>query len=213
MVFVEEDREFINDFCHWLYTETDFYQKWHAGMSDNEADAWRDVYFDDLHNRFGCYCCFGATKIVFDFDRIPDYVIKVPLNCITCGNFFNYCNDYCLLEVQNYEKAASAGLSEFFAETQLFNEYEGLPLYAQSKVIADEDEVCSDIRTYYDNIGEGDYDYSAECVEEWLMDYAGAASDALCHFLNENKINDIHTGNVGFLDGSPIIFDYSGYHC
>ena len=36
---------------------------------------------------------------------------------------------------------------------------------------------------------------------------------ALEKFLSDNNINDLHEGNVGFIDGKIVFIDYGGYYC
>ena len=30
-------------------------------------------------------------------------------------------------------------------------------------------------------------------------------------YIEENRINDLHTGNIGSLNGKPVLFDYAGF--
>jgi hypothetical protein len=42
--------------------------------------------------------------------------------------------------------------------------------------------------------------------------YGKKATKALCKFVQEHDINDLHGSNVGFKNDRPIILDFSGYH-
>ena len=42
--------------------------------------------------------------------------------------------------------------------------------------------------------------------------YGKRKCKALCKFIIENSINDLHYSNIGYLKDKPIILDFSGYH-
>lgn len=42
--------------------------------------------------------------------------------------------------------------------------------------------------------------------------YGKKKCKALCRFVIENNINDLHRSNIGYLNNRPIILDFSGYH-
>ena len=47
-----------------------------------------------------------------------------------------------------------------------------------------------------------------------LQDYCGGPDDELfCSFMNyvTDYISDLHMGNVGYIDGKPVLVDYSGF--
>ena len=52
-----------------------------------------------------------------------------------------------------------------------------------------------------------------EYVENLLsFHYDHKRLDNFLDFCEENDINDIHTGNVGYINGRLVVIDYSGYH-
>lgn len=42
--------------------------------------------------------------------------------------------------------------------------------------------------------------------------YGVGAFYALSDFLREHRVNDLHYGNAGIIDGKPVLIDYAGYH-
>jgi len=46
----------------------------------------------------------------------------------------------------------------------------------------------------------------------FIRNYGMDEYEALSQFALENEINDLHIGNIGEVDGSLILTDYSGYH-
>lgn len=46
----------------------------------------------------------------------------------------------------------------------------------------------------------------------YMIKYYGKGKvRTLCEFLYENKLNDFHSSNVGFIGDSPVLIDYSGF--
>jgi hypothetical protein len=41
--------------------------------------------------------------------------------------------------------------------------------------------------------------------------YGKRAVKEFCEFVIEERINDLHESNVGFLNGKPILIDFCGY--
>ena len=66
----------------------------------------------------------------------------------------------------------------------------------------------------YCSEGRGDKDYQERMMEwafsVWGLDYCGE-DYALCNFMKEMYINDIHAGNWGWCDNKLVLVDYSGY--
>ena len=65
--------------------------------------------------------------------------------------------------------------------------------------------------TISDTIDEAD-----SCCEfmNWLIPYYANSekADELFEFLNESDINDLHSGNIGYIGNRLVLIDYSGYH-
>lgn len=130
--------------------------------------------------------------------------------------------DYCALEVERYQYAKKFGVERFLAETKLLGYVHGYPIYIQEK--------CE---TYYDSqrfshhsiyseeekkttrsmAGLGQFEYLVN--ENWLTDfrfyYGREALVDFVDFLLTNNWGDLNTSNIGYLNGRPVIFDYSGY--
>ena len=169
----------------------------------------------------------GATKLVLTPPG-EDFVIKIPFEGETWEkeDFSPFENaqepngwDYCRVEVLQYQKAVEAGLEEFFAETEYIGHINGHPIYIQTKV-----DIFEDIRDPY-------YDYEEETISStkdtckklevgcfhkyWLTDFLDYFNERdllkLSQHLSNNDIGDLHGGNLGYIEGQPIIVDYSGY--
>lgn len=131
---------------------------------------------------------------------------------------WNYCN----LEVEIYKAAVEQGLGAYFAEEGYLGELTEShhPVYYQQRCIP----LCS-----------LEYDYSSEeyqkkstrarrtCEENsidcfnplWVADfldhYGVSELRRLNEFIQEMRIGDLRDCNIGYLDGAPILFDYSGF--
>ena len=153
----------------------------------------------------------GMTKLVI-WDGESDYVLKIPF----CDRDF----DYCRAEVRNYKKAVEAGFAGHFAYCELLMNFpcagKEIPVYIMEYVEMDEWENERVIDSYLsENCSVEDYDSDWD-GEDKVIAYLETLwekekVDAFSAFCRENRINDLHPGNVGFQEGEPIFIDYSGF--
>lgn len=154
----------------------------------------------------------GATKCVIVLPD-NDWVLKIPFN--------DCCTEHCELEAKNYSIAVNEGYSHYMAECCYLMDYEYLPCYIMRKAEVGFDLLQDDMfsRLYEQS---NDYEYATEnsafnCSgDEYVEDlfrlhYGNEAVDDLYEFLDDNEIGDLHTGNVGYVDGRLVFIDYSGY--
>ena len=182
----------------------------------------------------------GATKAVLQ-PKGKDFVLKIPFEGEWqedwCYNEENddydlieeyFCEfqgsggvsndwDYCQREVELYNLAAEAGLGEIFVETFFVDYVNGHPVYAQQRVDkvggwnGKSDEERSSTRDKLSKAGQHapmDLDW----VATFLEFYDEELLFRLFKFLDEEWIDDdLHNGNIGYLNGRPVIFDYAGF--
>lgn len=153
----------------------------------------------------------GMTKLVI-WDGESDYVLKMPF----CDRDF----DYCRAEVRNYKKAVEAGFAEHFAYCELLMNFshaeKEIPVYIMEYVEMDEWENEKAIDSYLStNCSLEDYDPDCDGEDKIIIYieniWEKEKVDAFSAFCRENRINDLHPGNVGFQEGEPIFIDYSGF--
>lgn len=183
---------------------------------------WQENYKNYLH-RIHCETFCGVTRTVFVFDDL-DWVIKI--------NFINpLMDDYNYLEYSHFQSAIKAGLEKYFAAMWYVDEIDGICIYAQEKVNVDEDSVSSSffeytLENYYnqasknedgewteDQVNEAAWDESYTLENEdriYAMITDGMANE-LISFIQENDINDLHSGNWGYRGDEPVLIDYAGY--
>ena len=174
--------------------------KWRELMW-NDAGSWADSIVLES----------GATKAVI-IDEDYDYVLKIPFLMESGQN-------YCQIELENYVNAKQDNLEAYFAETFYLGEYEGAQCYASKKADCDDIEgrVSDEIRESYPDMSDEDFNsYIGDCwgeeiVEEAMKNCAGDNWGRLYDFLYDNGINDLHYGNIGYIDGSLVYIDFSGY--
>jgi len=155
--------------------------------------------------------CEGATKICL----VPadgDFVFKINI-------VDEYDTDYCENEADNYEEAVNAGKSKYFLETRYFKTLNEcgvcFAIYIQPKIeeisssIDNDDEELLVKSSWYDSPAAEDM--SPAWVNNFIKEYGETELNELLDFCDQCHINDLHSGNIGYVGGHPVIFDYAGY--
>lgn len=175
-------------------------------------------------SREKCRVCDGASKMCIILKE-ADFVIKWS-TCFNYDDGFNEAYD----EVLIYQRAVKAGLEMFFPKTEVFCIHNGVIFVIQEKI---------DFSTYdIPALKENRYSHKTRTVSPVIIDkmdncffqmkrgrtlnplwasmaivlYGKRRCKALCKFIVENNINDLHGSNIGYLKDKPIILDFSGYH-
>jgi hypothetical protein len=160
----------------------------------------------------------GATRYVVGFDDLP-YVFKIPRP--ECSM------DYCKMEIEKYEKAKAFKIERILLPIEyVTTTANGLSIYKQAKA---EDTLGEMSYTEYKRIVAKEHGlrrsrtvhkiYSS-CYsvisEVWLARglqlYGKKFMKAFTKWTNDCQVNDLHSGNIGFIKGKPIIFDYVGFY-
>lgn len=77
------------------------------------------------------------------------------------------------------------------------------------------DETAADnFMDYFTNLDSITGDFVGDKQEYWLMRvlecYGVSAVDDLVRYIEDSELNDLHSGNLGFFEGRPVILDYAG---
>lgn len=182
---------------------------------------------EPLLQRCGIEVANGETKLVIIDSHMPQWVVKISFK----DSCFN--GNYCEREADFYKKACECGLGEFFAGSYYVGEVCGFDLYAQEYAKPNEEVISESFYDYVRNNSgycREDYEYDYEYDED-ITDAVCDMNDedriyaifesvvpwntilSLVDFINENEINDLHSGNWGItIDNRVVIFDYSGYY-
>jgi len=192
------------------------YEKWIRKTLNSDADV---SYVNDMEDCYvfsdgnsEVYMASGASKIAFWVDE-SDSVFKMGFNKLRC--------DYCGLEAEYFAEAKRLGLDEFFASTEFVMWCNNIGVYVAERAEVSFERLSSDLYeklksdgmdedTISDTINEADC-----CCEfmDWLVPYYADTDKAskLFEFLNESDINDLHSGNIGYIGNRLVLIDYSGY--
>ena len=135
-------------------------------------------------------------------------------------------------EVEIYNRAMAQDLAKFFPKTAFLVRVNGIDFVAQEKIDKSvsecdrtdvkkfqrisktaTDKIVVKIEQEFQKAGNG---YHRSLDHNWakmaIVLYGKRACKALCEFVIDNSINDLHGSNIGYKDGRPIILDFSGYH-
>lgn len=157
----------------------------------------------------------GAIIIKDSSNPYSNKVLKFNLDYIDGEESWE---DFCAKEYENYLKAKEAKLDFLFAPVEPALFYKGRQFYTQDKVsfsnkisYEESDEVISSSSINYSD----DYRYDFRICERFVASVISYYGEEICQklftFLKDNKINDIHDGNWGLINGAPVVFDYSGF--
>ena len=181
----------------------------------------------------------GISKVVI-VPALFHWVMKIPLNgrwvsvwnsedeyddeCEYTFDSFMWADapddsDYCWDEMLKINAATKAGFGALFPCTELVAERSGKRYYIQEKVNPFYDFKSTSTPASIARAKEMDDNYKF-CATEWraaVIDYYG--EEFWMNFVswdnrqNSHILNDMHSGNYGFRDdGSPVIFDASGFN-
>ena len=128
--------------------------------------------------------------------------------------------DYCEEEEKFFIEATANNLAPYFAKMSFLGIIKGIPIYIQEKAILfiDGDYYCSHSSDIYNEVRNVESEYCATdfLPTDWMADfidiYGTVELERLCQFLDDCGINDLHEGNVGYIDQSPVIVDYAGWY-
>lgn len=169
----------------------------------------------------------GSSKICMDFLK-ADFVIKWSK-----GLSYNENEDEneALRETYMYEKAKKENLEMFFPYTESLGQINNTYFVLQNKIDFSAEDIEGKKRSKYENISKtaslrminkmekgfiikGCW-YNRSLDSLWasmaLVLYGKKFCKKLCKFIQENKINDLHSSNIGYKDDKPVILDFSGY--
>lgn len=162
----------------------------------------------------------GASKICLIFKDKP-FVIK----------WSTYGYSEAMKEVEVYKKAIEKNLEKFFPKTAFLFSIFGIDFVAQEKIDFSVSNCSFKTDKKYHRISRTALDSTVARMEKefykasplckrrldrtWakmaIVLYGKKACKALCNFIIENKINDLHGDNIGYKNNKPIIIDFSGY--
>lgn len=158
---------------------------------------------------------YGASKLVLIPSKkikneLP-YVIKFPLTYSDSEEEY-YKINYCEEEFNISERARDWKLDYMFAPIGKIGTYEGNEVYIQPIVDCTKRVIRKEAYTILSNLKVPLISFVSPELGLNIYEYYGEDKyrKMIC-FVQENNINDLHGGNFGYINGAPVIFDYSGY--
>lgn len=188
---------------------------------DNSYDAHEKLVIYDRNLAEQVSVSDGASKICFVFRNKP-FVVKWSTRGYREA----------MVEVEIYNRAMAQDLAKFFPKAAFLVRVNGIDFVVQEKIDKSvsecdrkdiqrfqrvsktaTDKIVCKIEHEFHRAGNG---YHRSLDHNWakmaIVLYGKHACKALCEFVVANSINDLHSCNIGYKDGRPIILDFSGYH-
>lgn len=178
------------------------------------ANRWQ---VEDLACALGCHFDNGATRhaLIFLDRRV---VIKFPY-------FNSVVTDYCALEVEKYKSAEHYGVQKILLPIFYMGTSDnGIPIYVQQMYSTSEDglpwrsaqaidrKVAKLDSGLISRIRNGcAYRPPNRWVRRATQIYGKKFMRSFERWSREQRVNDLHDENVGYLKKQPIIIDYAGY--
>lgn len=155
-------------------------------------------------------CCSGISRCALIDDEY-EWIVKWDI-------LFD--DDYCEKEAQTFQEAKQLGIDDMMAEEEYVGDwvdeenYIYLRLYAAKRAI-------SFSNGNYLNLEEEEHpipktsplaERSKHIAAAFIHDWGIEQFEKLDKFCRNKRINDIHRGNVGLINGKVVLIDYAGYY-
>lgn len=181
-----------------------------------------DPNSDDLRpiaEQLGAKLRNGATRWAFVFEK-HQTVIKFP-------KYNETDEDYCELELENYNHAKEYRVERCLLPIEYIGTTaSGIPIYIQPMYTTSQDQLdynivkkwerkCESLRRspIIRKVKNGClYSPPSLWVTRAVQIYGKAFMKSFQVWSRKYGVNDLHSGNVGYLGKQPIIIDYAGYH-
>lgn len=207
---------------------------WNSGASKavlvfNDLDFVIKIPFTGDYDEENDYCHCEFCEAEEDSSKCENCPYKIndgyPENsfkAFTGANAFNKSLpsnwNYCAVEADLTEKAATADLDICFARTYYLGSIDGHPIYWQEKadIYACGEWGNNSTVEERKSVMSTCHSMNAACFNiYWLCDvmklYGANFLKDFLTFVTENHIDDLHGDNIGYIDGLPVLVDYSSY--
>ena len=176
------------------------------------------LFDEDSYNADHSYWDSGEAEEDYAEPLEENYFVN--FECATSDKVETSSNwDYCELECAFYEAAYEEGLAQYFAKEELYSMILDQPIYIQERVIPLDVEITSSRKTYTEETKETSKrcdELDIRCFNSiWITDFFNCYGEEefikLSKFLKKMSIYDLHSGNLGYLHGAPVLLDYSDF--
>ena len=193
---------------------------------DDENDFCELAYDFQYKCPYKCSFANGATKGVIIFKDLG-FVIKVPLMYYDGGSSLYGAGgdddwNYCEAELKNYIAAKENNVENCFAKIEFIKQIGGCnyPVYIQeyvdtfvnrSSVSYHTDEDVDMVRQIINQSPAYDY-IDTNWEADILATFGKNFYEKVKEFIFRYEINDLHRGNIGYINCKPVFADYSGFN-
>lgn len=180
----------------------------HYEYDDIDIDAdYLNQEFNWFCKKYDCRFAAGLFRISIIFNN-EEYIIKydksLTKNCFAREQYY-------------YQEAEKEGVKDFLVPIETYYTNSGIEYGVQKKVERPSfnsiTKFSAEIEKSYNKIDDmiDICDIFNEEVFMFLIQYYGEdLTEEFCSFCYNFGIDDIHSGNYGYLNGAPMIFDYAG---
>lgn len=168
-----------------------------------------DYYLEDARYADTSEEPLDENNYIYDLECADNEKLAEDLGLTFSGH------DYCEVECAVYEAATNENLQHFFAREHLFAQAGSTNIYLQTRVEPYVDNARSDqdaLSTYNRCLSLGARCFNAPWVADFFGLYGEKEFLRLDAFLKKYNLYDFHGGNLGYLNGLPILMDYSDYN-
>lgn len=183
-----------------------------VNRSPDNDDLW------ECAERLNCGYDWGATRGAFIF-RQEKIVFKFP-------RFTSTRTDYCQIELENYNSAKEYGVERILLPVyHMGTTNHGIPVYLQPMFSYSEGDTSHKVRSqnrervkqiHRSFIDKVRYNCYWAPPRPWtaraIQIYGKSFMRKFEKWTVARRINDLHSGNVGYLGRRPIIIDYAGFY-
>lgn len=177
----------------------------------------RSYMYDFLHTHEGYEMHTGATRICV-YHKDWDFVLKFDKEYQTTA--------YCSLECYHYEMAKAYRVERVLLPIERVATFDnGLKVYRQAKFTTGWHDLSNKdnkaLRSAYEQTKHSKtfkkiykgmhHDTHEFWVARVTQLYGKKFMRSLENWISEYEVNDLHTGNIGLLNGVPVLLDYAGY--
>lgn len=177
----------------------------------------RSYMYDFLHTHEGYELHTGATRICV-YHKDWDFVLKFDEEYQTTA--------YCSLECYHYEMAKAYRVERVLLPIERVATFDnGLKIYRQAKFTTGWHDLSNKdnkaLRSAYEQTKHSKtfkkiykgmhHETHGIWVARVTQLYGKKFMRSLENWISEYEVNDLHTGNIGLLNGVPVLLDYAGY--
>lgn len=177
----------------------------------------RTFDFADFASQHGWEAACGATKFCYIIPN-ADFVIKF----CSCNRRHNECEQ----EAKAYLSGKKYEIERVLLETRfVYENPSGVRFFMQPKITESHDRVSRRTRQKMVKITKTvtpkvchkvkNSMYYSDIDRNWMSMVISLYGKKFCRsfekWSKENRVNDLYNANIGYINGKPVLLDYSGY--